>query len=220
MIIYLKIQNLLMSKYLNSRGIMFKFSLCFLLLSLITSTSYAQKSCANYEYKEGIEITSVAGGYKILSTASASVSMDDIDSIKDAKEEATLEAKAAIAKFFSEDIKSDSKIDKVVKETKQSDGSSLSINRQELIIRVKSLRNASQSLIRGALDLGSCYTKGREYRVTLGIKPETIKTAEQLSKSLNNSGSYTEQVPNSNLPLQRSMRDVDGFSDSDRVKKF
>ena len=204
-----------------------------LLLVLITN-AYSQQSCANYPYSAGeTDIQDVKGGTRILATAGVSVSMDDIDSINDAREEATIEAKALIAKFLTEDIKSDSKIDKVVNESKQADGQNVKVDRKELITRVKSLRNSAQALLRGVVPLGSCYTKAREYRVTVGLKPETIKSAENLAGSINNSLSNqsTPQSGKSGNPstsnskdasggVSQPLREMDGHSNTERLKKF
>lgn len=205
----------------------------FFLLSICT-TAYSQQSCANYPFNEGIEVQDVKGGTKILATAQVSVSMDDIDSIKDAREEATIEAKAMIAKFLTEDIKSESKIDKVVKESKQSDGQTVKVDRNELITRVKSLSNSAQALLRGVVPLGSCYTKAREFRVTVGLKPETIKSAENLAGSISNSvnnqptqkNSSTNNKPNtsgttnSTGGASQPLREMDGHSDTEKLNKF
>lgn len=205
-------------------------------LSLLTIAINAnsQQSCAEYPFDEGIDVQDVQGGTRILATAQVSVSMDDIDSIKDAREEATIEAKAIIAKFLTEDVKSDSKIDKVVNESKQSDGQNVQVVRKELITRVKSLRNSAQALLRGVVPLGSCYTKGREFRVTVGLKPETIKSAENLAgsinKSLSNQSTPQSGNPNnsrggsnnnsSNSGVSQPLRGMDGHSNTDRLNKF
>lgn len=193
----------------------------------------AQQSCLDYPYDEGIDVQDVNGGTKILSTGQVSVSMDDIDSIKDAREEATIEAKALIAKFMTEDIKSDSKIDKVVNESKQSDGQNVQVNRKELATRVKSLRNSSQALLRGVVTLGSCYTKGREMRVTVGLKPETINSAEitagTINRSLNNQSSpqsgvssdrKSVQQQSNNPGVSQSLRGMDGYSNTSKLNQF
>ena len=205
----------------------------FFLLSLST-TAYCQQSCTNYPFNEGIEVQDVKGGTKILATAQVSVSMDDIDSIKDAREEATIEAKAMIAKFLTEDIKSESKIEKIVKESKQSDGQTVKVDRNELITRVKSLRNSAQAILRGVVPLGSCYTKAREFRVTVGLKPETIKSAENVAGGINNSvnnqptpknnstsnKSNTSGGTNSTSGVAQPLREMDGHSDAEKLKKF
>ena len=198
------------------------------------TTAQAQQSCANYPYGSGeTDVQDVQGGTRILATAGVSVAMDDIDSIHDAREEATIEAKALIAKFLNEDISSDSKIDKIVNESKQSDGQSVKIDRKELVSRVKSLRNSAKALLRGVVTLGSCYTKGRELRVTVGLKPETIKSAENLAGSIKSSvskeptlrsgtstGQGSASSESSGSGASQPLRGMDGHSNSDKLKTF
>lgn len=205
-----------------------------LLFLFVLPAANAQQSCENYPYISGEQdVQGVQGGTKILATAGVSVAMDDIDSINDAREEATIEAKALIAKFLNEDISSDSKIDKIVNESKQADGQSVKVDRKELIIRVKSLRNSAQALLRGVVTLGSCYTKGRELRVTVGLKPETIKSAQNLAGTINDSMSK-QPTPRSGASNRQSsgssgssgsgvsqpLRGMDGHSSSDKLKTF
>lgn len=192
-----------------------------LFLGSIAVSSHAQQSCANYPYTDGVNVEDVNGGTKILATASAGVSHDDIDSIKDAHEEATMEAKAAISKFLNEGIKSDSTINKIVNESKTTSGEQSERIRKELIQRVKTLSSSSQALLRGAIVLGDCYTKGREVRVSVGIKPETIKAAGKLAGSISRSATPQPAPTSTNsAPTSQSLRGMDGFSNSERLKNF
>jgi hypothetical protein len=150
--------------------------------------------CEDYPYSDGINIEDVAGGTKILATATASVSFDDPDSIRDAKDEAVLLAKAQISKFLSETISSDEAVLKAVNETKSMTGDGKDNARKEVIDRVKLLRNTSKALLRGVVQLGDCYTKGQEVRVSVGLKPETIKAAG------NTAGSISESVAAKPVP--------------------
>ena len=143
--------------------------------------------CEDYPYSDGINIEDVAGGTKILATATTSVSFDDPDSIRDAKDEAKLLAKAEISKFLSETIGSDEAVAKAVNETKSMTGSGKDNVRKEVIDRVKVLRNSSQALLRGVVQLGDCYTKGQEVRVSVGLKPETINSAGNAAGSISSS---------------------------------
>jgi hypothetical protein len=211
-----------------------KYSLCIaVVLVSMSNSAFSQQSCENYPYTDGINVEDVQGGTKIIATGSASVSFDDIDSIKDAREEAELEAKAAISKFMTEGIKSESTIAKVVNESKSTSGEQSERIRKELITRVKNLGNTSQALLRGAVPLGDCYTKAREVRVSVGMKPETIKAAENLAGSISqsvssqptssaqnagsnnnsNSGSSTSGAP-------QPLRGSEGFSNTNRLNKF
>lgn len=206
-------------------------------LAFFSTCAIAQpkQSCEDYPYGQGIDVQAENGGTKILSTGRAAVSMDDVDPIMDAQEEATMKAKAQIAKFLNEDIQSDSTITKVVNESKQSDGTVKKVNRDELIARVKTLRNSTSALLRGVVPLGSCYTKAREYRVTVGLKPETIAAAERTAGAINSSvsrqpASQTGQTGGSAADSGKSssgsdaksnsLQGMPGHSDTSRINKF
>ena len=202
-------------------------------LSIYTICTLAngQDDCRNYPYAGGkIDVLDVQGGTKIIATGDATVSHDDIDSIKDARDEATLEAKALISKFLTEGIKSDENIKKTVNESKTMSGDSRQATRNELIERVKILKNSSSSLLRGVVPLGECYTKAREIRVTVGIKPETIKSAGSIAGGISssianrptppsNSVATTENINSSGTNNQK-LRGAEGYVNTDLLKKF
>ena len=197
----------------------------------IPSTSFAA-SCDDYPFTDGINIEDVAGGTKILATATASVSFDDVDSVMDAKDEATLLAKAAIAKFMTEGITSDETLNKAVNETKSMSGQGKDAQRTEVIDRVKAIRSSSKALLRGVVPLAECYTKGQWVRVSVGIKPETINSAGNLaggiSNSLQNSSTPTKQSnitappvgAASSNPAHVPSQGVDSYSNTSRLKNF
>lgn len=187
--------------------------------------------CDAYPYSDGISIEDVNGGTKIVATASASVSFDDPDSIHDAKDEALLEAKAMVSKFLTEDINSEEEVSRVINETKSMSGESKQVLRTEVKDRVKKLSNSSQALLRGVAPLGDCYTKGREVRVTVGIKPETIATAGNIAEGISTSVSQQpttksgKQIGNSKAQQKgagdaQSPREVSGYSNSKRLDNF
>lgn len=199
------------------------------ILLLATTTGHAA-TCAEYPYLDGINVEDVAGGTKILATATVTVTFDDVDSVKDSRTEATMEAKSLISKFMSEDIASDEKVTRVVEESKITTDKDKSATRKEMIQRVKSLRNSSRALLRGVVPLGECYTPGRELRVSVGIKPETIASAGRLAGGISDSlgakptpgtGSGNAQS-NGSAPSQsgRKHQNVDGYSNTDRLKNF
>jgi hypothetical protein len=205
-------------------------SLFVFVLASTVSWSCLAAECEDYPNTVGINPEMVEGGVKIVSTGSAVVSFDDASSIADARDEATLLAKAGIAKFLTEGIRSDEAINRAVQETKSMQGESKAVARKEVVERLRQLSSSSQALLRGVVPLGECYTKGREFRVSVGIKPETIRTAESLSGSM--SQSVTRQpapqgggptpsrsVPESTVPSQK-LDGTDSFSRADGLKKF
>ena len=146
-----------------------------------------------------------------------SVTLDDVDSVQDARDEATMEAKSLISKFMSEDINSDEVVNRVVRESKVSTAEGKSATREELVVRIKTLRNSSSALLRGAVTLGDCYTPGRELRVSVGIKPETIRSAERLSGSISGSVNNQQTVPDAG---GEGLQNVDGYSNTKALEKF
>jgi hypothetical protein len=202
------------------------------IFGLSNFTALAQKSCKEFPYADGqLEIGDNEAFF--VSTGGASVVFDDVDSVKDAREEATLEAKAAIAKFLTETITSDSEISKIVNESKKMSGSSKENVRTEAIRRTKSLRNSAQALLRGVQVIGSCYTPGAELRVTVGIKNETIAAAERLAGRIGSSvsrqptsgsktsgGQPTRSPGSAGQGERQPLTNVDGFSDASGIDAF
>jgi hypothetical protein len=192
------------------------------LMALVVACSQASaQGCDDYPFTQGINVEDVNGGTKIVSTSAVPVSFDDVDSIKDARDEATLEAKSLISAFMSEGIRSEQIVNKAVQETKSMQGDAKVAARNEVTNRIKRLASSSQALLRGVVPLGECYTKGKELRVSVGIKPETIASAENLAGGIANS---VANQPNaggspSNSTVQRPSG-VEGYSNTDALKKF
>lgn len=195
-------------------------------LLIINSNIVYSASCEEYPYTDGMTVESVDGNkFKILSTYSASVNFDDSSAIRDAREEAQIQAKAQITAFLQETVKSDKDINKVVDESVTMQGTDKSVTRKEVKQTLQHLSQSSQALLRGVVPLGDCYTKSKEVRVTVGIKPETITQAENVagsvSKSLatpssNGTNNSEGQSTNSAQPLNGS----EGFSHTEKLKSF
>lgn len=191
-------------------------------------------SCDSYPFSSGeISVEDVQGGTKIIATASVSVPFDDQDAVNDARDEATITAKALIAKFFQEIVTSDETINRAVNETRTMQGDEKAVTRRETIERVKRLRNQSAALLRGVVPLGDCYTPKREMRVSVGLKPETIAAAERATGAIGRSvmgqpsvapslpPSAPGPAPQSGAPaVNQPLNNVPGFSNTGRLGRF
>ena len=200
-------------------------------LSSLAFTGAQAASCDDYGLSQGMTIEDVQGGIKILATASVGVSFDDVDAVNDARDEATMAAKALIAQFMSEGIRSDDQVSRAVHEDKSLQADARQAKRTEVIDRVKRLANSSSALLRGVVPLGDCYTAGREMRVTVGIKPETIAAAGGLSNSVAQQPvaqpAPASQLLDTSTPPQaggatggQPLNQVPGFSNNQRIGKF
>lgn len=182
-------------------------------------------SCEEYPYTDGTTIESVGeNNFKILSTYSASVNFDDDSAIRDAREEAQIQAKAQITAFLEETVKSEKDINKVVDESVTMQGKDKSVTRTEVKQTLQHLSQSSQGLLRGVVPLGDCYTKSKEVRVTVGIKPETIAQAENLAGGISKSLSAQPSTTNSNESVgdqtTKPLNGSDGFSHTEKLKNF
>ena len=194
-----------------------------------TASSAMAQGCRNYPYRDGIDPDLLAAN-KYVATSSASVSFDDVDAVKDAREEAEMEAKARLAKFLTEEIKSDSVISKLVDESKTMKGDGKEAVRNESIRRIKVLRNSAQAMLRGVIVLGDCYTKGTEVRVTVGVKPESIKAAEDLAGGIKSSvggqpaagskGVSSDGSKAKSDSTKQPLTNVDEYSNTKGLKKW
>jgi hypothetical protein len=190
------------------------------------------QECKAYPYRGGIDPDQLAAN-RYVATASATVSFDDIDAVNDAREEATLEAKATLAQFLTEVIQSDATIFKIVSESKTMNGAGKENVRNEAIRRTKLLRNSSQALLRGVMTIGDCYTKGTEVRVTVGVKPESVSAAERLaglgSSIANQPTMGSRNPPNASIgpgggiglgAAPQPLTNVEEYSNTKHLKKF
>lgn len=187
----------------------------------LATTALLGQNCKSYPLPDGIDPDGIANN-QFAATATASVSFDDVDAVKDARDEALMEAKAALAKFLGEEIQSDQTIAKVVNESKTMSGAGKENVRNEAIRRTKLLRNHSQALLKGVTQIGDCYTKGTEVRVTVGVKPEYVAAAEGLASGMGSSSSAdsAKSKSNANTGTRQPLAGVDEVSNTQNLRKF
>lgn len=190
--------------------------LTFALVSSTLHVAAAAQSCSDYPYTDGINIEDGGEGLKILSTASVGVDFDDVDSIADARREATLIAKTEIQRFFSETVQVDERITQAIQVTKVMQGDDKAILREETKRTVKSLFSSSAGLLRGVLPLGECYTEGKELRITVGVKPETVAQAGRADEMV--SGTANDSSEPARDP--KKQKSSGSYSDSKRIRDF
>jgi len=210
---------------------------CLALLAVVDHCALAGTDCGSYPYNRGSDIIAVDGSAipKIISTARVAPASDDISDVDDARDEATLNAKAEIAKFMSELVSSEEVRNKAIDRMAVVDGE----NRQALSITVdqitKSFSSQSKAMLRGVVVLGDCYTPGKEVRVTVGLKPETLAKAAGLADAVstsldkspapvsNGAGRRNSGVTSGSAPTSTDgtkIRKSDGYSNSEKLEKF
>ena len=148
---------------------------------------------------------------------------DDVESYLEALVDAELEAKASISKFLEEDISKSCSSNTETITNFKINGEEKSVNYEKAKTRLCKLSSHTQSLIRGAKEIGDCYTPGKLVMVTVGIKPETIVSAEELSNSMENSINSDSTSSNSNassVSNDGSLTSIEGYSNTDQLTDF
>jgi hypothetical protein len=214
---------------------MTKLSVVLALSYIFAGTAFAE-DCGTYPFGRGQDVIPVEGSDmpKIISTARATPFSEDISDVDDAYDEATLEAKSSISKFMSELVESEELRAEVTEKLSQQDNNNQQKSKTTVELVTKVMSSSSQALLRGVVVLGDCYTPGREVRVTVGLKPETLSQAAGLasatSDSLSSAPTETRMSSSSSGVSSQSGNDkgsnddnlqrVEGHSNTSRLKDF
>ena len=188
------------------------------LLGALMSMPAFANGCDDFP-THGVDLSRIEEG-RVVSTASVGVLFDDIQAINDARIEATMVAKAAIAKFLTEEIQSDEAVERIANEQSSQDSSD-SASKKARVERTKktivNLRSHVQEVLRGVAVLGECYTPGRELRVIVGIKPQTVQGAEKIRGNINRSlqaAPSVQSVQSGNAAANGNGKSANGYGQS------
>ena len=149
------------------------------------------KDCSSYPYQAGdSELTFEEGGkFRIVATSAASVDFDDVTELMSVRREAELRAKGMLAEFINQKLSTEDSINTQMSKSnsvnKLADGTTeVQASRDKTRQEISSIAARADAVLRGAISLGSCYTKGSEVRVTVGIKSESVANATQLGETM------------------------------------
>ena len=190
----------------------------FAILTLFLGQAVFAEDCSDYPQSKGINVILVEGGTKILSTAIATVPYDDVELYLDALDEAEREAKASISSVLEENISKLCSSDTASMQNIKIVAEEKSVDYEKIKTSLCSIKSVTESVLRGAVVIGHCYTPGKLVMLTVGIKPETITAAEKLSDSMENStnsSDSTGQTSNDN-----NLTSVEGYSNTDKLSDF
>ena len=94
--------------------------------------------------------------WKLVCMGTATYDFNDADEIKDATREATLDAKAALARFLKEKLTTEESIEKVVsKAATQSSGQARNVNKTSMKTQVTTIKSSADAILRGVIVLES-----------------------------------------------------------------
>lgn len=199
---------------------------------LLSGNSFAA-DCSDYPHARGMDVSAVEGSEipKIISTASTAPFSADVDDVNDAFDEAEILAKTNIAKYMAELAGSDQKIESEAIKIAKTAGENRETQSQRTKVVLKTMVSKASEILTGVLVIGDCYTPGKEVRVTVGLKPETVALATGLSTGIKKSMQSREAVgksdnkgasnnSSSGTSNSSNLRTVEGSSNTERLKKF
>ena len=132
------------------------------------------------------------GSFQIFARGTGTYDFDDVDEENDARQEGTLKAKAAIAKFMKEKLSTEEGFSNATKKVKSitSDGQTQTSNVTKESVKVNSqvIKNSAEALLKGVITLREqkIPRKGSsgEIQVTVGISSKTLKAVGKLVNAL------------------------------------
>ena len=164
-------------------------------LSLLLPANVLSQQCSEYKYRSlGVRVIETELGPKIVSTDKVPVYANDVAEMKDAYEEAKLNAKMQIVKYM-EGSRLDNECNNNKKKlsnrviSKDPSGESGSYNAETMKEIICNSRESVSGYVRGAVVVEDCYKEGEYVLVTLGISPKSLINAAQLSEDVNSQSS-------------------------------
>ena len=169
----------------------FIFGICAASLSILFPANVFAAQCENYKFSQlGVKVIPTEEGPKIVSTGQASVLIDDIDEVNDAYEEARLNAKSEVVKFYNdESLVTECNNGKSNLSTRfltnNTDGASGNYNKTVTKEVLCNTRTKAEGLLKGVVTVEQCYQKGEYVKLTIGISPKTLKQAATIQDNIN-----------------------------------
>lgn len=142
--------------------------------------------------------------WKIFSVGTASYDFDDVADRQDALREATLNAKAAMARYLNERLNTSEELDKLVEkrlaQSRGPGGESRSVTKDSVTTTLTSVQSSADAILSGVITLESVTvwkgTQG-EARVKLGQSAKTVAAAQNFRQRSEPSTRRTPNGPDS-----------------------
>lgn len=115
----------------------------------------------------------------------------DRQDVQRATKVATLKAKAAIARYLGEDVKTEEFIEQISESAQQSNGKSTTISRNDVEKLVETIRNSSAEFMKGIIVLEQNVDQtGKRVLITVGTSDKTQRTADLVKEAFNRDSTY------------------------------
>jgi hypothetical protein len=175
---------------------------CFLHAGFAQNAEIATNPEAVYNDPTGVEVRFNDDGTmkSILSRAEAELVFGDRKDVRQALKKATMRAKADIAKFMTESIKSNDVLREMTETASEGkSGEAISSVRTTLETQVETIESSANAILTGVVTLAQDINREEKYvKVTLGVKEQTINAASKLNNQINTGVNGGQKNNNSN----------------------
>lgn len=129
---------------------------------------------------------------RIRSVGEAELEFGDRKDIRVATQKAQLRAKANIAKFLSERVKSEEVMNEVINSMTNTNGQTKEAMRETVETYTESISNSAEALLKGVIATKTDINKDEKYvQVEMGLSPKTMNAADTLNKALKTDSTET-----------------------------
>ena len=158
---------------------------------------------AKLDQPDGVAITIKPDGtFQIFSRGSAVYDFNNPRAIQTARKNATMRAKANLAKFLKEKVSTKEGLDSVTKNATamSSDGAAQtsSASMESVEVATESIRNSAEAILTGVITLKDQQVpsgNGGEVQVTIGMSSKTQMAAQKAAQGINQSLQNREAAP-------------------------
>jgi hypothetical protein len=160
---------------------------------------------------DGASITPLPdGGWRLFGVGTGTYDFNDPDDINDATQEATLKAKAHLAKYLTERITSDEGLDILTQKkrtlVKQSGGDEKSVKKDDTKTFAYKIKNSADKILKGVIVLESTKTPsatgGGTVVVKVGVSSKSQRLAGTIESDLKNETNYPTVKAGQKIPPQ------------------
>jgi hypothetical protein len=111
--------------------------------------------------------------------------------IQRATKVATLKAKAAIARYLGEDVKTEEVVEQISESAQQSNGKTTLVSRKDAEKLIETIRNLSSEFMKGIIVLEQNVDQaGKRVIVTVGTSEKSRRTADWVKKAFSQDSTY------------------------------
>lgn len=182
------------------------------LLKKVGKSESVQEDLAN---PDGVAIRSFPdGSFQIFSRGTGTYDFNDPDDIRDATQQASLRAKAHIAKFLKEDLTSDEGManatEKIKECSKNGTTKTAKVSKKSVSKMGEMITSHSKALLTGVITISTQKIPSGdddgEIQVTLGVSTKTLKAVAKLGQGMNKALADQQKMPEEDAGEQEAQQ--------------